>query len=100
MKIRLFLLLILISTSCAQVRSVSQTSIPLKKGKIIKAEVEKNIFFFLNFDTSYVEQLTKELLKKCPNGNIEGVFTKDVALVYFPIVFHKDHIFAEAYCVE
>lgn len=86
--------------SCAQVRSVSQTSIPAKRGKPVKAEVENNIFFFLNFRTDYVNDLTSQLQRSCPTGRVEGILTKDVYITYFPIIFHKENITAEGFCVE
>jgi hypothetical protein len=100
MKIFLFVLLTILFSSCAQVRSVSQTSIPTKRDKLVKAEVKKNIFFLFNFSTDYLAQINLQLRKKCPKGNIEGILTKDVMIVYFPIIFQQDYITAEGFCVE
>ena len=96
--VRLFLLLLV--TSCAQIRSVSQTSIPAKRSHIVTAEVKNNIFFLFNFRTDYVNDLTKQLRDKCENGRVEGILTKDVIITYFPIVYYKEHITAEGYCVK
>ena len=47
MKSLMLVIVLLFSVSCAQVRSVSQTSIPTKRGTLVKAEVKKN---FCDFD--------------------------------------------------
>jgi hypothetical protein len=93
-------LLVLFFVSCAQVRSVSQTSIPSKRTKVIKVGVKKNIFFLFNFNTNYLGQIHSQLKKKCPKGSVEGILTKDVHYVYFPLVYHQDYITAEGFCVE
>jgi hypothetical protein len=100
MKTAIVLLVLMIASSCAQVRSVSQTSIPTKKDKVVKAEVKNNIFFLLNFSTTYINDLTTQLQNSCPNGRVEGILTKDVFITYFPIIFHREHITAEGYCVQ
>jgi hypothetical protein len=100
MKKTLLILSLLFISSCAQVRSVSQTSIPLKKDKPVKAEVTNNIFLLFNFSTTYVNDLTLQLQKSCPNGRVEGILTKDVLTMYFPIIFYRENITAEGYCVQ
>lgn len=100
MKVLLALFMMVYFIGCAQVRSVSQTSIPQKRTNQVKAEVTKNIFLFLNFNTNYLNELSDQLKKKCPEGRIEGILTKDVHITYFPIIFHQDHITAEGYCVQ
>ena len=98
---RMFLVVsLLMLVSCAQVRSVSQTSIPVKRSKVVKAEVTNNIFLLFNFSTNYLNSLTDQLRNSCPNGRVEGILTKDVMITYFPIIFHREHITAEGFCVE
>ena len=96
----LILLSLLFTVSCTHMASVSQTSIPAKKGKIVKAEVEKNIIFLFNFSNTYVDEINDKLASQCPNGSIQGVLTKHESITYFPIVFHKVKISAEGYCNE
>lgn len=100
MKILPLCLLLIFFVSCAQVRSVSQTSIPANRTKVIKVAVKKNIFFLLNFNTNYLDVLRASLKKKCPSGSVEGILTKDVTYVYFPLVYHQDYITAEGFCVQ
>lgn len=97
-----YLLLVLMFTlaSCTHMASVSQTSIPAKKGKVVTAEVENNIIFLFNFSNSYVDQLTDKLAAQCPNGSVKGVLTKHESITYFPIIYHKVKITAEGYCNE
>lgn len=96
----LVLLTLLSAFSCAQIQSVSQTSIPSKKGKVVTATVENNIVFFFNFSNSYIDRLNQDLLAQCSNGKVEGILTKHETKTYFPIVFHKVVITAEGYCNE
>jgi hypothetical protein len=100
MKLSLCLVLLALSVSCAQVRSVSQTSIPKKRGTPVQAEVKNNIFLLLNFKTDYLNDLHTQLKASCPKGSVEGILTKDVFITYFPVFFHREHITAEGYCVE
>jgi hypothetical protein len=100
MKSLILVALMILTVSCAQVRSVSQTSIPTKRGNLIKAEVKNNIFFFFNFNTTYLNDLNAQLSSKCPKGSVEGILTKDVIVTYFPIIFSQEQISAEGYCVN
>jgi len=100
MRLIFTLLMLLAYVSCAQVRSVSQTSIPVKKENIVKAEVKNNIILFFNFSTTYVNDLTAQLQNACPNGKVEGILTKDVIVTYFPIIFYQEQISTEGYCVK
>lgn len=100
MKILPLCLLLFLFVSCAQVRSISQTSIPKNRTKVVSTGVKKNIFFLFNFNTNYLSQIHAQLKKKCPTGSVEGILTKDVTYVYFPLVYHQDYITAEGFCVE
>lgn len=97
---KLILILLFTLNSCAVLRSVSQTSIPKNKSRKISASVERHIVFMLNFDNNYVDQLTQKLIDKCPKGSLEGVTTIDEVFVYFPIIYHKSVISAQAYCTK
>lgn len=100
MKSLILLSLLVFSVSCAQVRSVSQTSIPSKRGTLVKAEVKNNIFFFFNFNTTYLNDLNSQLKSQCEKGSVEGILTKDVVVTYFPIIFYQEQISAEGFCVN
>lgn len=94
----IFLFLVLTLASCTHMASVSQTSIPAKKGRVVTAQVERNIIFLFNFSNDYVDDLTQRLIEKCPKGSVKGVLTKHESITYFPIIFHKVKITAEGYC--
>lgn len=86
--------------SCASLNSVSQTTIPAKKGKKVKVEAKNHIFFFLAFTTTWVEELHDELRRKCPRGKIQGILTKNYTKTFFPIIYHQNVVTAEGYCNE
>lgn len=96
----LLMLSLLFTVSCTHMASVSQTSIPAKKGKVVKAEVEKKIIFLFNFNNTYVDTINDKLAAQCENGSVQGVLTKHETITYFPIVFQKVKITAEGYCNE
>ncbi|MBD65907.1 MAG: hypothetical protein CME62_11915 [Halobacteriovoraceae bacterium] len=99
MKFLSFLLLVGL-ISCAHVNSVSQTSIPTQRSKVVTAKVERNIIFFFNFNNDYINDLTKQLIDQCEGGAVEGILTKDTNMTYFPIVFHKSVVEAKGYCIQ
>ena len=94
MKIFLMIYLMVFMASCAHVNSVSQTSIPRNKSKVVTASVERNIIFLMNFDNKYIDTLTEDLIRQCPRGSIKGILTKDETITYFPIVFQKSDAWA------
>lgn len=96
----LLLLSLLFTFSCTHMASVSQTSIPAKKGRVVATEVEKNIIFLFNFSNDYVDEINDKLAAQCKAGSVEGVLTKHESITYFPIVYHKVKITAEGYCNE
>lgn len=100
MKLFISILCLTLFVSCAQVRSVSQTSIPVNKSNPVSAKVTNNVFLFLNFSTNYLDDLTSQLQKSCPNARVEGILTKDVVTTYFPIIFHQEVVTAEGFCVK
>ena len=100
MKLLLLSILIITGTSCSHLSSVSQTSIPKDKSKVVEARVENNIIFLFNFNNDYVDGLTQSLMNQCPNGSVKGILTKDENITYFPMVFHKNVVTAKGYCVK
>ena len=96
----LVLISMLLTASCTHLSSVSQTSIPAKKGKVVKTTVDNNIFFFFNFSNSYLDAINEKLAMQCENGKISGILTKHESITYFPIIFHKIRVTAEGYCNE
>ena len=95
-----FVCLLMILASCAQVQSVSQTSIPRDRSHAVSAQVEKNIIFLMNFNNDYIDELTAKLKSQCQNGAVRGILTKDENITYFPIIFHKSVVTATGYCIQ
>lgn len=100
MKSFVLVLSLLTLASCAHVRSVSQTSIPTNKSKPVSAKVKNNVILLFNFSTNYLNDLTSQLQKSCPDARVEGILTKDVVITYFPIIFYQEEITAEGFCVK
>lgn len=83
---------------CAFLQSVSTTSIPAQKGRVVKTERSRFIFLAFNFNNDYVNEMAEDLANQCPGGKVEGILTKHEAIVYFPILFHTQKVTAEGFC--
>ncbi|MCY4643831.1 MAG: hypothetical protein OXB88_04380 [Bacteriovoracales bacterium] len=85
---------------CANLVSVSVSSIPKKRVKKVRVKTERSIFFLLNFNNDYINDLTEKLAHKCPRGRVKGVLTKHESITYFPFIAGKVRVSAEGYCVS
>ena len=85
-------------SGCAHVNSVSLTSIPAKKGQVIRAERSKIIFLGFNFDNDFVDEMAESLRNQCRDGQVKGILTKDEAINYFLWIVHKRQVTAQGYC--
>jgi hypothetical protein len=85
--------------SCTSLNTLSVTSIPAKRDKPVKAQTEKMIFLGFNFDNDFVDDMTNQLKRQCPNGMISGILTKDEAVNYFLYIVWKHQVTATGYCV-
>ncbi len=83
---------------CTSLKTVSLTSIPVKRDKEVRAETSRFIFLGFNFDNDYVDLLVKDLRDQCPNGVVSGVLTKDELTFYF--LAHRRKITATGYCIQ
>ena len=99
-KLSLLLVTMFVVSGCASVNSVSLTSIPAKKGKEIHAERSKTIFLAFNFDNDYVDEMTEDLKRQCPNGQVKGILTKDETIMYFLFIVYKRKVVATGYCQQ
>lgn len=95
----LALVLALCGTGCAHLNSVSTTSVPADRGTPVEVNASRFVFLYLNFDNDYVNEMTKELAAKCPNGRVEGILTKMEKVTYFPLFAHSIKVYATGYCV-
>lgn len=90
----------MILSGCVSLRSVSLTPIPSKKTKKVSSETSRFIFFHFNFNNDYVDEMVNSLKKKCRNGIIKGILTKDELIMYFPLILHKRRVTASGYCLK
>jgi len=88
------------ASGCVTLQSASLTQVPVKREKKITADSTRYIFFLLNFDNDYVDKVRDDLIRKCPNGKVSGILTKDEAVVYFPLIVHGRRLHAEGYCEQ
>lgn len=84
---------------CTSLNTVSLTSIPAQRNKPVAAEVSKFIFLGFTFDNDFVDELTSDLKRQCPNGVVSGILTKDEAVNYFLFIFWSHRVKAQGYCV-
>lgn len=98
--ITLILSFSIFTVSCVSLNTVSLTSIPEKRNKQVRAEVERFMVLGFNFDNDYIDPLVDKLKSQCPNGLISGVLTKDENIDYFIYIFWKKRIQATGFCVE
>jgi hypothetical protein len=98
---RVSMLALLVATatmlaSCASVNSVSLTPIPSQRSKVVQAQVSKTIFLGFNFDNDFIDPLVEDLKRKCPNGIVSGILTKDETYAY--VIVFKKVVTATGYC--
>jgi hypothetical protein len=89
---------LLMSTACASLQSVSFTEMPAQRNHQVSAEVSKFMFLFLSFDNDFVNSLPQELEAECRGGSVEGIMTKHESYSY--ILFHRIVVKARGYCVK
>ncbi len=83
-------------SSCASVNSVSLTPIPSQRSKVVQSQVSKTIFLGFNFDNDFIDPLVEDLKRKCPNGIVSGILTKDETYAY--VIVFKKVVTATGYC--
>ena len=92
--------LLILSSGCTHLSSVSTSSIPKNRGKKVQSTAERFIFFAFNFNNDYVDEMTEDLANQCPKGKVKGILSKHESITYFPLVAHKIRVSAEGYCVR
>jgi len=97
------LLTLIVSTilvSCVSLQSVSLTQVPAAREKVVSAEASKFLFLGIAFDNDFVDDVTRDLKAKCPDGKISGILTKDEAVNYFLFIFTRRRVSATGYCLQ
>jgi len=64
-------------SGCVSLQSVSVTSIPMSSGKSVEATAESGLLFLgIRGNSTYVDDLVKDLRKQCEGGTVTGILTK------------------------
>lgn len=82
---------------CASLKSVSMTSFPKDRSKVVKAKVSKFVFLAFNFNNDFVLDLVPELQNKCPKGKVTGITSKYETRWYF--IGYSMIVTSEGFCV-
>jgi len=100
LKLLSLLLAVGLLSSCTSLQTLSLTSIPAKRDKPVRAEVSKIVFMAFTFDNDFVDDMTNQLKRQCPNGVVSGVLTKDEVVDYFLMLVWRHRVTATGYCVQ
>ena len=86
--------------ACTYTSAVTQTNIPQKRDRPVKASIKKYIFLGLNFDNDEILHLAGKLRKKCPGGTVRGILTKDLRTFYVGPFFWARETIATGFCLN
>lgn len=90
-------LLLLTSTACTSLQSVSVTNIPRERGKPVEASANNPAFLGLHFSNDFADELPDELRQQCPNGKVTGIYSKYESTWY--VLVQNREVTAKGYCV-
>ena len=86
--------------SCAQLISVSQTSVPAKKGRIVETTKKKWVWGSAHFNNSFVYSVREDLIEQCPRGRVQGLLTTTEKIVYLPFLVERIKVQSQGFCNE
>lgn len=86
----------IIGVSCASVNTISVSSIPKERSRMVKAVASRLIILGFNFDNDFVDSLVDDLKSQCKGGMVSGILTKDEVISY--VFAHKRVITARGFC--
>jgi hypothetical protein len=90
-------LLVLVSTGCTSLQSVSVTNIPRERGKPVEATANNPAFLGIHFDNDFADDLPDELRAQCANGKVTGIYSKYESTWY--VLVQNRSVTAKGYCV-
>jgi len=90
--------LALFLSGCVGLNTVSLTPVPADRDNQITTTSSSWNLLGINFDNAFVDEAVANLKAQCPNGKIEGVYTKHQTTAFL-LVFKRE-IVATAYCNE
>lgn len=88
----------LLCSACASLNSVSLTPVPANRTNEVRAESNRWVILGLNFDNDYADRVSQDLARRCPNGKVSGILTKDEVYYYFLFLVVKRNVQATGYC--
>ena len=91
------LLLLPLPAGCTSLQSVSLTQIPKDRSRPLRAQVSDTAVFGIHFDNDFVQELTDDLMHKCPTGRVTGILTKQESTLY--LIVQTRRVVATGYCV-
>jgi len=95
---RLLIILLLLTTGCASLNSVSLTRVPKNRAQPILAEGWTWGILGIYFSNSFVDEAIGDLRKKCRKGKISGVLTK--YSTRFFILWTTRTVNLKAFCLQ
>ena len=82
---------------CTSLQSVSVTQIPADRSRPLHAQVSNTALLGIHFDNDFIEPLTANLMRQCPQGRVTGILTKQESSVY--VIVQVRRVVATGYCV-
>ena len=86
------------AVGCVSVKTVSLTSVPAQRTKVVKAEDSRFLFLGISFSTQFIDSAIENLSGQCPSGKIEGILTKHEVVNYFLWFFMTERVTAKGFC--
>jgi hypothetical protein len=82
---------------CTSLQSVSVTQIPSDRSRPLHAQVSNTALLGIHFDNDFIEPLTADLMRQCPQGRVTGILTKQESSLY--VIVQVRRVVATGYCV-
>ncbi len=96
---RIVILVIAVALSgCVSLSSVALTQIPKERENMVFASNSELLFLGIAFDNDFVNVVTDDLRKQCPDGKVQGILTKYEHTSY--VFVTERRVVAEGYCVQ
>ena len=93
----LLLMITFLSSACVHVNTVSISSIPAQREKVVSASTSRFILFGLAFSSKFVDEAVEDLRAQC-DGKIEGIMTKFETHNYFLYLFMNEEVIVKGFC--
>jgi hypothetical protein len=88
---------LVVTSGCASLQSVSVTNIPRERGRPITANADNPAFLGIHFSNDFADGLPEELRRQCPNGKVTGIYSKYESTWY--VLVQNRELTLRGYCV-